>query len=233
MILEVSQESQMWVSCFCNIRILPSDSSGGFSVCCRVYVKKGIRGCWEAAFQIVCLTGSAHFVSAAQIPAIGKRWTLGLCVCVRGACSDSRHGFFHTLRGLTYHLVTSSLALEDPGPKDVCKVHSSCTTYCECRDTNTRARHAWSEVLSMYSKGQWKPRQLVPSVSRKASQGTGILESSLLWRVSCSGGCWQFLVRMLSPQHILQLVKWKNDEKRSKVSPGLPRDLPCKGPHHL
>lgn len=86
MTLEVSQESQIWVSCFCNIRILPSDSSGGFSVCCRVSVKKGIRGCWEAAFQIVCLTGSAHFVSAAQIPVIGKRWTLGLCVCV---CQDS------------------------------------------------------------------------------------------------------------------------------------------------
>lgn len=73
------------------------------------------RGCWEAAFRIFCLTESAHFVICSTDSC--RRWTLSLCVCVRTACSDSRHGFFHTLQGWTYHLVTSSLALEDSGPQ--------------------------------------------------------------------------------------------------------------------
>lgn len=75
------------------------------------------RGCWETAFQRVCLTRSAHIVIRSTDSCHRRKVDSSLFVCVRTACSDSRHGFFHTLRGWMYHLVTSSLALEDSGPK--------------------------------------------------------------------------------------------------------------------
>lgn len=233
MFLEVSQESQMWVSCFCNIRILPSDSRGGFSVCCRVSVKKGIRDCWEAAFQIICLTGSAHFVSAAQIPVIGKRRTLSLCVCVRTACSDSRHGFFHTLRGWTYHLVTSSLALEDSRPKG-CLSSSPVMYYLLWVQWERHSCTPCMEWGVIYAQqGAVEAKAAGPLDAQKSFSGyrdsgkQPALKDFLFWRVLTV-----LHEVVVSPTHS-ELVKWKNEEKESEVSPGLPRDLPCKGPHHL